>query len=294
MGRFRSGVTDPLNRMQVVLYDLSGPPEPNLTIHQAPGVTYQYKTTGDKMRIQSIRTDGMLTEDFAYDSYGRLSDLTETVDYRTNYPMVFSYLYDSLNRVSDLRYPAQYGLTGNPRRLVHNTYDISGRVSGMSVDGQQRASDLTYNANDDLTSIKVGTAGTNQITESYTYDAQNGYLTNQKVQRNSQTLLDLSYDYNRNNSVGTVNGKTGLLTKVVNNLDNNKNREYEFDALGRLTKAKGGNNLSQQQYVYDRYGNRTSVTATGVAADNSPIPRAGHDVLAYDQNNTPVLEGRGF
>ncbi|HEV7642756.1 MAG TPA: RHS repeat-associated core domain-containing protein [Pyrinomonadaceae bacterium] len=286
------GAPDPLNRLQVVWYDISGPLEPNLTVHGAPGVTYEYVTTGDKMRILKVRTDGLLTEDFAYDGYGRLSDLSETVDYRTNYPMVFSYLYDSLNRVTDLRYPAQYGLTGNPRRLVHHTYDIAGRVSGMAVDGQQRASDLTYNANDDLTSIKVGTTGTNQITESYTYDAQNGYLTNQKVQRNSQTLLDLSYDYNRNNSVGSVNGKTGLMTKVINNLDNNKNREYEFDALGRLTKAKGGNNLSQQQYVYDRYGNRTSVTATGVAADNSPIPRDGHDSLVYDQTNNHVVDAR--
>lgn len=68
-----------------------------------------------------------------------------------------------------------------------------------------------------------------------------GLLTNQTATKNgTTTLLDLSYDYSRNNSVGSLNGKTGHLTKIIDNLNNAKNREYEFDALGRLTKAKGG------------------------------------------------------
>jgi hypothetical protein len=44
----------------------------------------------------------------------------------------------------------------------------------------------------------------------------------------------MSYDYNRLGSVGNLNGKTGLMTKIVDNLDNNKNREYKFDPLGIL------------------------------------------------------------
>ncbi|MBX3291032.1 MAG: hypothetical protein KF855_17110 [Acidobacteria bacterium] len=63
-------------------------------------------------------------------------------------------------------------------------------------------------------------------------------------------------------------------------MNNAKNREYEFDALGRLTKAKGGIAAGagggsadwNQTYTYDRYGNRTNITATGTAADSSPIP----------------------
>jgi RHS repeat-associated protein len=100
----------------------------------------------------------------------------------------------------------------------------------------------------------------------------------------------LSYDYNRNNSIGNANGKTGHLTKIVNNLDNNKNREYEFDALGRLTKAKGGNggNLWTQNYSFDRYGNRTNVTASGVAADNSPIPVDGIPNLTYNSTTNRI------
>ncbi|MCY7356287.1 MAG: DUF4329 domain-containing protein, partial [Rudanella sp.] len=85
-------------------------------------------------------------------------------------------------------------------------------------------------------------------------------------------------------SAGSLNGKTGHLTKIVNHLDTNKNREYEFDALGRLTKAKGGptGNLSQQNYTYDRYGNRTNVTATGVAANGTTMPTDGIPNLAFN------------
>ncbi len=163
-------------------------------------------------------------------------------------------------------------------------------MTSLKVDGTQQAGDIVYNASDQTTSINIGTAGANQVNENYTFDPQTGLLTNQKVQRGGQTLLDLSYDYQRYNSVGTLNGKTGHLSKIINNLDNNKNREYEFDALGRLTTAKGGNggNLWQQQYSYDRYGNRESVTASGVAADNTQIPRDGFANLSYNTTSNRI------
>ncbi len=188
-----------------------------------------------------------------------------------------------------------YGLAGNPRKLVQNSYDVASRLTSLKVDNTEVAGNIVYNAADQTTSIKIGAAGTNQVTENYTFDSQTGLLTNQKVQKSGQTLLDLSYDYNRNNAVGNLNGKTGHLTKIINNLDNNKNREYEFDALGRLTKAKGGStgNLWQQNYSYDRYGNRTNVTASGVAANNTPIPLDGIPNLTYDSTNNRITSS-GF
>jgi RHS repeat-associated protein len=287
-----SGADDPLNRLQTVSYDTSGPLDPNLTIHAASTVAYSYMTTGDKTRLSQIRTDGLLTENFSYDVEGRVSDYTQTVDARTSYPMTVSYLYDTLDRVKDVRYPAAYGLANNPRKLIQNSYDVASRLSSMKVDNTEVAGNIAYNAADQTTSIKIGAAGANQVTESYTFDQQTGLLTNQKVQKSGQNLLNLSYDYNRNNAVGSLYGKTGHLTKIINNLDANKNREYEFDALGRLTKAKGGNNLWTQNYTYDRYGNRTNVTALGVAADNSPIPLDGLPGLTYNlQTNRITTTG---
>ena len=70
--------------------------------------------------------------------------------------------------------------------------------------------------------------------------------------------------------------KTGHLTKIFNNLDHAKDREYQFDAIGRLSTAKGkATDQWTQQYTYDRYGNRVSVTASGTAADNSTMPTDG-------------------
>jgi hypothetical protein len=198
--------------------------------------------------------------------------------------MTVSYIYDSLDRITDVRYPAQYGMTGSPRKLVHHSFDVASRLTSLTVDGQQQAGGIVYDAADRATSITIGNTGANQVTELYTYDAQSGLLTNQKALRNGQTLLDLSYDYQRNASHGTLNGKTGHLTKILDNLNHNKDREYKYDAIGRLVSAKGGVNsaLWQQSYSYDRYGNRLSVSASGVAADGSAIPRDGHQTLAYE------------
>lgn len=100
-----------------------------------------------------------------------------------------------------------------------------------------------------MTQLKTGAGSGNADIEQYFYDQPTGLLTNQKVfkpNNNNQLLLDQSYDYERTYfnggfSNGAVNGgKTGQLTRIVNNLDANKNRMYEFDGLGRLRNARGG------------------------------------------------------
>lgn len=288
------GGDDPLNRLQSRWYDQSGPLDPGLTIHAAPSVSYSYVSSGDKTRIAQIRTDGLLTEDFLYDAESRVSEYKQTVDYRANYAMKVNYLYDSLDRIKEITYPAQYGPTGGGRKIVAHTYDSASRLTtlkyGTATSMTDQAGNIDYNASDQTTEIKIGEAGANQVTENYTFDPTTGLLTNQKASRNGTDLLNLSYEYNRNNSVGNLNGKTGHLTKIVDNLNSNKNREYEFDAVGRLTKAKGGptGNLWTQSYSYDRYGNRTNVTATGVAADNSAIPRDGIATLAYSSTSNRI------
>src|SRR6185295_15426838 len=83
-------------------------------------------------------------------------------------------------------------------------------------------------------------------------NSQTGLLENQTFTRGGSTLLDLTYDY------ANANGKrTGQLRKINNNRDHAKDRGYEYDALGRLQRATGGQNVNWvQRYQYDRYGNR--------------------------------------
>ena len=94
--------------------------------------------------------------------------------------------------------------------------------------------------------------------------------------------MDLTYNYNRDLSKGSLNGKTGNLTHIVNNLDRNKDRKYEYDSLGRLIKSKGGAAAGgtgvanwTQNYGYDRYGNKTTTTKSGITANSAAIPLDG-------------------
>jgi RHS repeat-associated protein len=287
------GGLDPLNRIQSRTYDTSGPLQPGLPIYNIWGTTvsYEYMTTGDKSRIQKIVTSGMLTEEYAYDSQSRANEYKQTVLGRETRPMTTNYLYDTLDRVKEVTNPAQWQQSGNPRKIVAHTYDTASRLATLTYDGNQHAGDIVYNASDQTTQIKIGTAGTNQVTEDYTFDPQTGLLTNQKATKGSTTLIDMSYEYNRLGSVGSLSGKTGYLTKIIDNLNTNKNREYEFDALGRLTKAKGGTTgtLWNQTYTFDRYGNRTNVAASGTAADSSPIPLDGVPNLTYDNTSNRII-----
>lgn len=206
-----------MNRLQWTDYVHTAPVDSNNPIHQSSASFYSYETSGDKMRVKQIITQGMLPEDFLYDVEGRVSEHKQTVEYRYSHPMTVNYLYDTLDRVKEVTYPAQYGLAGNPRKIVAHTFDTSSRLTAMTYDGTQQAGNIVYNAADQTTQMKVGPTGTNQVTEDYTFDAQTGLLNRQTAKKNggATTLIDLSYDYARNNSVGSLNGKTGHLTKIT-------------------------------------------------------------------------------
>src|SRR5690606_16521566 len=129
-------------------------------------------------RIKKIRTDGFLTEEYSYDGQSRVSEYKQTVDYRTSYPMTVNYLYDSLDRVTEVHYPAEYGLTGSPRKVVENSYDSTSRLSEMKYDGAKQASDIVYNASDSspipldgIPNLTYDNATNRITTTGYEYDA---------------------------------------------------------------------------------------------------------------------------
>ena len=250
--------SDPLNRLQSVSYDTTGFGDTGNPILAAATVTYQYRTKSsgadlkDITQVSSITTANVSTEVNTFDVEGRIQTSTLTLTSRPSYPFAKQYTYDTLDRITDILYPAEYGNGSAPRRVVHQNYDVANRLTSLTVDSQLHASNIVYNAAGNSTSIKVGVAGANQVTESYSYDALTGLLNNQTVTRNGSTLLNFSYNY-----AGANGKRTGQVVSVTNHLDNNKNRGYEYDALGRLKRATSGQNVNwAQTYEYDRYGNR--------------------------------------
>ena len=261
------GNEDPLNRLLAVEYDKGGSPlHLRDNIPAAPNVSYAYMTTGDKRRVQNVTVDqGMGDETMSYDSEGRLSRVVQTFTGRESYPLVTDYVWDSLDRLKESTYPQQY-IAGEIRKKVEPAYDVASRLESLKFGGATYASAPVYNAASQTTSLKVG----DQMTENYEYDPNTGLLTNQKVKRGTtETLLDLKYNYTLDNDANNNGPKTGQLTGITDLKNQARNRAYEYDKLGRLSKVKGGVNAFTtpnwyQTYSYDRYGNRSLVQLTAL------------------------------
>lgn len=275
---------DPLGRLRSVNYAIPA----GANIAATAGVMYEYMTTGDLMRLRKV-TDGMGFEEFAYDSEGRMYQKTRSFTGRTGNELVTNYLYDTLDRVSKIIYPHRYRNTGLRQEVVPE-YDVASRLNALKLDNNYLASQINYNASSQTTSLQLG----NGTIESYNYDEQNGLLNRQQITLGATTHLDLSYGYTRAGSTT----KTGQLTQILDQTpgnNGNRNRSFEYDALARLKKAAGTRNGQgwAQEYRYDRYGNRTQVTATGSLTskldDNLfevPLPRPTlKDQVAFNHLN---------
>jgi RHS repeat-associated protein len=302
-----SGHDDPLNRLQSISYDTSRV-DSSLTVLPAPTVTYQYRTKPsassliDVTQVEHVVATGVSTEDFVYDTEGRLQDKRFTFSGRGQ-PMTITYGYDNLGRVSQMTYPEQYQPGGSAtRKVLTPSYDAVSRMDGLQVNGVNYASQVNYNAASQITSLAVGT-GANQLNESYSFDPASSLLATQTLQRGGTTLMSLRYEYRQAYCEGPGScialpasyAYTGQLTRAMNPATGQgKTQHFSYDSLGRLNKAdqgvwrypKGSWQLQfltdwNQTYSYDRYGNRTGVLASNTSGV-TPVPQDGFQSLSYD------------
>ena len=271
--------SDPLDRLQGIQYKST---HLDASILPTLPVTYQYMTTGDVTRLfqvamlQGTQKWGVL--EFGYDSQARLA--SKKLTYPGNPTLELDYdSYDTLNRLVEETYPAELEMPSQPRKKVDYFYGVGGQLTRLQVDGTDYASQLVYNPAGQTTSITVGPSGTQQTTEGYNYDPATGFLKSQQVQRSGTTLLDLTYRYYPN----------GQLMQL---LEGGRQFNYGYDELGRLWYLKGTEPDGSQwgeAYIFDRYGNRTSVAASGeVNGSTIPLPLDGLPSLTYDTKSNRV------
>jgi RHS repeat-associated protein len=265
---------DPLNRLQWVQYNKDTvPPYLAVDIPGSYGVSYpninvgySYMTSGDKRRVRTVSLDGAWgNQTIDYDVEGRVSQVYQTFGAMGSYPLVTNYLWDTLDRMKEVTYPKQYG-AGDARKVVTHNYDIASRIDSLQFGGVTLASNPVYNASSQVTSLAVGS----QTTENYNFDPKTGLLLSQQVNKGPEQLVNLQYNYTLTNDSNNNGPKTGQLTSVTDMKNTARNRAYEYDKLGRLSKVKGGVNAFSnpawyQNYSYDRYGNRSMVEQNGDA-----------------------------
>ena len=193
----KNGLIDPLNRLQSINFDTSGADTSNGTIHAAANINYYYVSSGDKERVFRIAATGVYNEDFGYDVEGRVNYHVTKLNSRPSNLLIMGYTYDTANRLTSVQYPHQYGMSGNPRKTVAISYDQTSRLKDLKVNGALQMDQIAYNVFGQATSIKIGASTPNPLTETYSFDANTGLMTNQKVKRGSTSLMDLSYYYAR-------------------------------------------------------------------------------------------------
>jgi len=251
-------VYDSLNRIGSVSYDTTSAPSVALTpsvaySYDAPSVLYSKgELTG--VTVSSASFNSSYTYD-EYDSRGRVKRSTQTTDGHT---YALSYGYDVAGHLTSETYPSL--------RVITISYDGAGRVSAVNGSGRATpyAEQFSYTPHGEVKDMKLGnglwehTISNNrlQLTEIGLGTTQGG------IDR-----LKLNYDYGSTNNNGNLLSQTNT---VPGSPALNIVQTYGYtDGLNRLTSVQ--ETASQtlrwtQSYVYDRYGNRTSLTNTGSEA----------------------------
>jgi hypothetical protein len=193
------------------------------------------------------------TEYTGFDILGRVTAHKQTTDgneYTTGYT------YSLSGALLEQTYPSG--------RVVKNTFDAT---DGSLSQVQSKRSSETYrnfangfitNASGAVTAMRLG----NGLWENTVYDPERLQVTQVGVGNgvHSQSKLKINYSYGTTDNNGNVQSQTITLPGVAHPL----NQTYTYDDLNRLATAEETYNLTskwEQEFSYDRYGNRRFVEA---------------------------------
>jgi RHS repeat-associated protein len=307
-----SGNPDNNNWTLGVTYDANGNV---LTTTDAKGVTIT--STYDALNRQITRSysDSTPSVTFEYDastashSKGRLTKVSSSIS-ETSYTGFDENgnLLSSMQKTDNVSYPSsyKYNLSGSlteqvypSGRLVRSFVNSSGDITTVSSRTAvpwmtPYVTDISYNATHLIKALRLG----NHLWESAVINSRN-QVEQLKVGTSATdgSLLNLSYEYGELQTNGTVDTtkNTGNVAKQTINFSGLANpfvQAYKYDSLDRITEAKETVNGSQtwiQQFGYDRYGNRTSLSQTlngqSLAMTSTTLPAVDASTNRFDDEN---------
>ncbi|MCG8410276.1 MAG: hypothetical protein MI739_03220 [Bacteroidales bacterium] len=188
-------------------------------------IRYEYITEGSGInQVDKISDNEGEYQNFDYDKYGRIINLTERVGDRK---MQMSYGYDEYGRVQTVNYPDNFGIiniynqTGdlieirnNKNEMIWKLLDVDnfGNITQYK-NGNELRTNFVYDDKNLLKSISFG-SNFNRTTLSYNFNAQKGVLESRTGMINSNTTENFSYDENNQLTQVRVNNWAGLNVSV--------------------------------------------------------------------------------
>ncbi|WP_017324319.1 RHS repeat-associated core domain-containing protein [Synechococcus sp. PCC 7336] len=219
--------------------------------------TYRYDAAGRLTRSDNTGTAGIptFTLDYTYDAVGNRLSVTDSIDaVETG---VERFTYDSLDRVIDI---TQTGAAVSDKRVSY-TYDAASQLIGVE----------TFN---DLAGTQVAIATT------HSFDAAGRLANITHTDAGGTVLADYTYSFDAANRITAIQSLDGLSSfsydasgqQLEGNFDFQTDESFSFDATGNRTNTGNivgpNNQLLEDEnftYAYDAEGNRTQRTdkATG-------------------------------
>ena len=266
-------------------------PRPGLPTGVAPtsDATIGYKSAAPGNGEVDSVTDGAGTESYIYDSLGRTTTKTRTIDTRSYQTQ---YQYNQANQLTLMIYPSG--------KRVRMNFDGRARLSGEdNVDTANSVltsyvSSIGYNEAGQTTGLSLG----NGVNETYGYSIDRLQLTSQTATVGTRPLIDLKYIYQMvagDSGAGTTAANSGQLMLISGAIGpQSRTQRFKYDDLGRLATASG-KGLWERSYSYDRWGNRTSVhnTISGQEIQNVALQPQQGAAAGVPSNRAATITNNG-
>jgi RHS repeat-associated protein len=299
--------TDAKNVVTTYTYDVLNRPLTRTYNDGTPSVTNTYDAVGvaySKGQLTEVSNSISTSKFTQFDTLGKplvSQQITEGNTYTS------SYQYNLVGDLVQETYPSG--------RVVRNVYNANNEIS--KIYGQKNASsimrtyanNISYTAWGAIDKIKLG----NGRFESAKF---NNRLQATELAIGSSvgdgSLWKLNYEFGElrtDNSVDTSKNSGNIAKQTINfnGLANPISQNYKYDSLDRIKEAKETVNSQttwQQNFGYDRYGNRTSfnqvvngnqmainsITLPNVDASTNRISSSGY---VYDENGNLINDPQG-